>query len=160
MSRLLLLAAALTLGACASTKSADHDGHDHDHDHEPMVLEVVEEAYPLSECPVSGQPLPAEGYAAVTLGDLEARFCCPACATTAAGDPETWGPIVEDALIEAQLAGYPLTTCVVGGHDLGSMGEPVNMLAGDTLVRLCCAGCAGAVAADPETFATKVADAR
>ena len=157
MNRLLLLAAALVLGACASTDAGHHDDAA---DHHQGLEVAAADAYVLTECPVSSQPLPAEGYVAATVGEREARFCCESCAEMAAGDPETWGPMIEQALIEAQLEGYPLTTCAVAGSELGSMGEPYDVLAGDTLVRLCCAGCARAVEADPDKFAAMVAEAR
>ena len=59
-------------------------------------------------------------------------------------------------LKDAQRDDYPLTTCAVAGSDLGSMGEPFEMLVGDRLVRLCCQGCEGAVNADPEAILAKI----
>jgi len=157
MTRLLLAAAALLLAACAST-DGHHDANDSD-GHGALSASAAD-TYLLTECPVSGEPLPAEGYSTAMVGDREARFCCDHCSEMAGADPETWGPVIEQSLIEAQVADYPLTTCAVAGSDLGSMGEPHDMLVGDTLVRLCCAGCVNAVNADPDKFVAMIAQAR
>jgi hypothetical protein len=45
------------------------------------------------------------------------------------------------AIIAAQKPTYPLTTCVVTGEKLGSMGDPVDYVYGNRLVRLCCSAC-------------------
>ncbi|QDU64979.1 hypothetical protein [Engelhardtia mirabilis] len=154
MTRLLLAAAALLLAACASTN--DH----HDAQDSAALAASAADSYVLTACPVSGEPLPAEGYSTANVAGHETRFCCASCASMAAADPATWGPLIEQSLIEVQVDDYPLTTCAVAGTELGSMGEPVDVLAGDTLVRLCCAGCANAVKADPDKYAAIVAEAR
>ncbi len=39
---------------------------------------------------------------------------------------------------------YLLDVCVVSGEKLGSMGEPVDIVVANRLVRFCCSGCIGA----------------
>ena len=51
---------------------------------------------------------------------------------------------------------YPLDKCVVSDEKLGSMGEPVNMIIGINLVKLCCKGCAKQVSDDPAKVLAKV----
>lgn len=46
--------------------------------------------------------------------------------------------------------------CPVGGEALGSMGHPVKVMVGDRAVFLCCAGCKGAIEADPEKYLAKL----
>lgn len=53
----------------------------------------------------------------------------------------------------AELAkNYPLKTCVVTGAELGSMGDPVNLLHEGRLVRFCCKGCINKFKADPAKY--------
>lgn len=60
---------------------------------------------------------------------------------------------------EAQIAAYPLDTCVVSGESLGSMGEPVDYFVEGELVRLCCDQCIDQVKEEPQKFLAKVAEA-
>ncbi len=52
--------------------------------------------------------------------------------------------------------GYPLTTCVVSGEALGSMGDPVVVTHEGTEVRLCCAQCKPKFEADPAKYVALV----
>lgn len=45
------------------------------------------------------------------------------------------------AVIDEQLPSYPLSTCVISGKDLGSMGDPLDLIVEGRLVRVCCKGC-------------------
>jgi len=56
----------------------------------------------------------------------------------------------------AQVPDYPDTVCPVSGQELGSMGEPFDVLHGTRLVRLCCAGCETAFRADPDAHLAKL----
>ena len=51
---------------------------------------------------------------------------------------------------------YPLTTCVVSGEPLGSMGEPVVIEHEGTTVKFCCDSCLPKFNKDPETYVAKV----
>ena len=51
---------------------------------------------------------------------------------------------------------YPLTTCVVSGEKLGSMGDPVIVTHEGTEVRLCCASCIEKFEADPALYLEKL----
>lgn len=51
---------------------------------------------------------------------------------------------------------YPLTTCVVSGEDLGSMGDPVTLSYKGTTVKLCCSSCKDDFHADPEKYLAKL----
>jgi len=51
---------------------------------------------------------------------------------------------------------YPLTTCVVSGKTLGSMGVPVTIFYKGTEVRFCCDGCVKRFNADPDTYLPKL----
>ena len=51
---------------------------------------------------------------------------------------------------------YPLTTCVVSGEDLGSMGEPVVYDHEGTTVKFCCKNCVPKFEKDSETYLAKL----
>ena len=51
---------------------------------------------------------------------------------------------------------YPLTTCVVSGEALGSMGTPVEVVHNGVTVKLCCKSCIDDFKATPEVFVAKV----
>lgn len=68
----------------------------------------------------------------------------------------TTNETASQAAANAQRATYPLTTCVVSGGELGSMGEPTEKVIAGRLMRLCCAACEPKAAADPAKYAAKV----
>lgn len=111
--------------------------------------------YPLATCPVSGEPL---GDAPVdhVVGTRLVRTCCKRCAAAVDKDATKAMEVVDKAYMDAQRPTYPAKTCVVSDEDLGSMGEPVEMLYGTRLVRLCCKGCVKGFKKDPATFMAKL----
>lgn len=62
----------------------------------------------------------------------------------------------EKAKVEAQLSSYPLKTCLVSGDELGAMGETINALYGDRLIRFCCKGCLKSFNKNPAKFLPKL----
>jgi hypothetical protein len=73
--------------------------------------------------------------------------CCAAVASTVAAADD-----------------YPLTTCVVSGEKLGSMGAPVEHVhkqegKPDRLVRFCCKACIKDFTQDPEKYLKMIDDA-
>jgi hypothetical protein len=63
------------------------------------------------------------------------------------------------AAIAKQTETYPLKTCVVTGEELGSMGNPHDVLHEGRLVRFCCKGCVKKFKADPEKFLKQIDEA-
>lgn len=112
-------------------------------------------SYPLETCPVSGEPL---GDAPVdhVVGTRLVRTCCKRCAAAVTKDATKAMAVVDKAYMDAQRPTYPAKTCVVSDEDLGSMGEPVEMLYGTRLVRLCCKGCVKGFKKDPAAFIAKL----
>jgi hypothetical protein len=114
-------------------------------------------SYPLTTCIVSGETLGSMGDPVTkTYGDREVRFCCENCVPDFEKDQAAFLQKLDAAIVEAQLESYPLETCVVSGEALGSMGDPVNLVVGNRLVRLCCSNCTDDVTADPATFVAKL----
>jgi len=106
--------------------------------------------YTLDTCPVSGQKLGSMGEPVVKNYDgREVRFCCKACVGKFESDPAAWLVKVDAAIVAQQAAHYPLDTCAVSGEKLGSMGEPIDRVVGNRLVRLCCKGCDKGLEKDP-----------
>ncbi len=56
-------------------------------------------------------------------------------------DPAALLKKVDEQIVEQQLKLYPIDTCVVAGEKLGEMGDPVNVVVNNRLIRLCCGGC-------------------
>jgi YHS domain-containing protein len=133
----------------------DHDhGDDHDHHHhasgEGPAPPTTGDPYPLAVCPVSGFELGSMGEPIVhEHNGRQVRFCCGDCVEPFEEDPDAHLAEADERIIEDQLPHYPLDTCVVSGESLGSMGDPVDMVVGNRLVRLCCAMCAPDVEGDP-----------
>jgi hypothetical protein len=57
------------------------------------------------------------------------------------------GPAVDD---------YPLTTCVVSGKELGSVGKPVKLLQHGVTVMLCSKGCIPEFQKSPSEYLAKL----
>ncbi len=110
-------------------------------------------AYPLEICIVTGEKLGEMGEpVSRTYDGREVKFCCKMCIKGFEKDQAKWMKKLDDAIIEAQSAAYPLETCVVSGEKLGAMGEPVNYLYKNQLVKLCCKGCISTLEKDPQTY--------
>jgi len=108
--------------------------------------------YTLTTCIVSGGPLEKDGQ------DIDVNFvynnrlirvCCPPCIEKFKQDPQKYLAKLDEEFARQQREDYPLDTCVVGGGKLGSMGEPVEIVVANRLVRFCCAGCKPSFMKDP-----------
>ena len=108
--------------------------------------------YPLTTCIVSGEPLVEDGED-IAINHVHrnrlVRFCCRGCVTDFLKDPEPTLKKLDAAAIHQQRERYPLQTCVVSGEQLGSMGDPHEVVIAGRLVRLCCAGCEEELRAKP-----------
>jgi hypothetical protein len=64
---------------------------------------------------------------------------------------------LDAAYIAQQLPFYSVEMCVVSGESLDE--DAIDVLYGNTLVRLCCKGCQRKFSKDPEAFMKKLGDA-
>jgi YHS domain-containing protein len=131
---------------------------------EQIAQKIIEHQipfYPLTTCLVTGEPLPetAQDVVNVVRGNRLVRFCCSACVAEFEKDPETLLARLDAAVVQQQRDHYPLDTCLVSGEKLGDMGEAVEVLIGNRLVRLCCAGCEADLRARPLEFLPALDDA-
>ncbi len=143
----LAICTALTGVALADAKQAGHTD----------KAEAKETTYPVATCVVSGQKLGSMGepYA----HELEGRkvfLCCAGCVNRLEGDPENYLEKYDKLVVKHQKASYPLDTCVVSGQALDAMGGPVDIVHGDRLVRLCCAGCENGFNRNPDRYLEKI----
>ena len=147
-SAVLLLGAGATLQASQDKSDAKADA---------AVVAAQLPSYPLDVCPKSKQPLGSMGDAinVVAEGRL-VRVCCAGCVKGVKKDPAAAIKMIDEAVVKAQAASYPLETCAVSGQKLGSMGDPINLVHGTRLVRLCCAGCKKSFAKTPDKYMAKV----
>ncbi|RJP19425.1 MAG: hypothetical protein C4527_26805 [Candidatus Omnitrophota bacterium] len=98
--------------------------------------------YPLATCVVSGAAMGTMGEAVVYVYQgREIRFCCSDCENTFLKSPDEYLQKIDQAIIQQQLPIYPVDTCPVTDNKLGEMGDPVNLVYKNRLVRLCCNGC-------------------
>ncbi len=109
--------------------------------------------YPVTTCPISGQKLGAMGKPVEKIvRNRLVMLCCAGCEKQLNENPDAALAKLDTAVIEAQKADYPLTTCVVSGDKLGSDEEVTNMVIGNRLVRLCCDGCIKSLRAEPVKY--------
>lgn len=137
-------ASALQQAQSASTKSpaptADAD-----------IVSQQLPSYPLTSCPVSKESLDAMGSPLdlVHEGRL-VRLCCKSCIKEFKKDPALILKAIDDAVVAAQKASYPLAKCPVSGHDLEA--EAMDLVHGTRLVRLCCKDCVAGFQKEPSKF--------
>ena len=104
--------------------------------------DVPGDPYTLANCPVTGLVLGDTGPPIVMMHEgREVRFGTTECIGRFQADPARYLAKIDARIIEQQMAGYPLTTCPVSLEPLGSMGDPVDYVYNNRLVRFCCKGC-------------------
>jgi YHS domain-containing protein len=114
----------------------------------------------LNQCIDCGMDLcKMEKPFSVSHAGREARFCGKKCLELFKADPKGYFERLDQAVAKQQLAHYPLDTCPVSGGKLGSMGEPVNYLHENRLVRFCCKGCVPAFKKSPAKYLKKLDEA-
>jgi len=118
--------------------------------------------YPLETCVVSGMKLGGKMGAPINYvyKNRLVRLCCQTCAQAFPKDPATYLDKLDEAVKARQAESYPLKTCLVSGMQLGgAMGDPVEVVIANHLVRLCSEGWASKLRADPVTYLNKLAAA-
>ena len=116
--------------------------------------------YTLSTCPVLGQELGSMGDTVVAEYDgREVRFCCDGCVSSFEDDQETYWAEIDEAIIEQQMAHYPVEVCLNSGEPLDAMGEPVDHVYRNRLVRFCCEGCQAEFEEEPADFLAQLDEA-
>ncbi|MEW6746090.1 MAG: hypothetical protein AB1486_25395 [Planctomycetota bacterium] len=156
---------AVLVGVVAGARAQQQHGHQHDSHVQatrdsgpaPGAAYFAGPSYPLSTCLVSGKPLdastdPQRSMQTITHEGRVVKFCSKECVAKFEQKPQAYLAKLDEAVIKAQSASYPLETCPVSGQKLGAMGDPFDLVLGNRLVRLCCEGCVKKVRAEPQRF--------
>jgi YHS domain-containing protein len=112
-------------------------------------------SYPLDQCPVSKEKLGGMGEPVnfVQEGRL-VRFCCKDCIKEFQKDPAPVLKQIDEAVVKAQKASYPLTKCPVSGKELAS--TALDHVHGTRLVRFCSKDCVSAFQKDAAKYMAQV----
>lgn len=112
-------------------------------------------AYPLDTCLVSGQKLDSKGgQIDLVVNNRHVALCCAGCKAKVNADPAGTIAKLDKAVIAKQAAAYPFKKCPITGEAIGN--KPVNVVVGNQLIELCCAGCVSKVEANPAKFIAMV----
>ena len=114
--------------------------------------------YPLDTCVVSGEKLGSMGAPVdVVYKNRLVRFCCKQCIKKLDAEGGSIVAKIDEAVIAKQGPAYASKTCPVSDEALGGeMGDPVDVVMGNRLVRLCCKSCKKQLDKEPLTFLHKL----
>ena len=119
--------------------------------------EMMKADYPIDYCLVSGEKLGTMGEPVkYDYNGREIQFCCGGCVSAFEKDPAAYVAKLDAAVIMEQKESYPLETCVVSGGKLGSMGDPIDYVYKNQLVRFCCSGCIETFKKNPDKYLKKL----
>ncbi len=107
---------------------------------ESIAEGIVGDPYYLATDPVTGAALGDQPKVIVHEG-REIRFANEQTLETFKKDPASTIAKLDQLLIAEQLKNYTYPDCVVSGEKLGGMGEPVNGIYHNRLLRFCCKSC-------------------
>ena len=148
-----VLSLGIALGVASSFGLSSAYAEDSPHDHAAMqTAGAAGYPYLLKTDPVSGGPLGDKPIVYQHEG-RELRFSDQKTLDSFKADPGKYLPRVDEQMIQEQLPGYPLDTCMVSKDKLGGdMGKPVDIIYKNRLVRFCCAHCLPDFKKDPAKY--------
>lgn len=119
------------------------------------IIRAQTPTYPFDTCAVSGEKLGSMGKPLDMVVDGRmVRICCKGCTKAVAKDKEAIFKKLDEGVVAAQKASYPLDTCPISGNKLGEKAKDV--VVGTRLVRTCCGDCAAKVQKDSTASMDKV----
>ena len=151
----LTLPALLALGGGAAY--AQGAGHDHPAAGPAATApEFKGDPYLLATDPVSGAALPEKPVVYQHEG-RELRFADLKSLDHFKADPAKYLPGVDQKMAAQQAPFYPLDVCLISGDKLGGdMGQPVDLIYKNRLVRFCCPSCVKDFQKDPGAAMAKL----
>lgn len=154
---ILAVVAGLTVYAVRASADDSHSGGMQMSGAMQTASSTVGDPYPLTTCPVSGEKLGEMGDPVIyDYNGREIRFCCPNCVSKFEANPDKYISAIDAKIIAMEKPYYPLTSCVVSGEKLGEMGDPVDYVYNNRLVRFCCKGCIKDFNKDPGKYMSKL----
>jgi hypothetical protein len=112
------------------------------------IIAQQDKHYPLTTCVVGGGALDSKGEPVVlVVNNRLVKLCCNGCKKKVKANPAGFIAKLDEAAIAKQNDSYNLKKCPIGGEDLGDKAK--NIVLGNRLVKLCCAGCKKKVNANP-----------
>jgi len=119
------------------------------------LTNYVSAPYPMQTCVVSGERLGSMGQPVAMVHEgRQVKLCCANCEPRFTADPDSYLRAIDQAVVEQQLATYPMQTCPVSGDPLGD--EPVNYVYENRLVRFCCEICIDTFLSDPGSVLAQI----
>ncbi|MCC7169799.1 MAG: hypothetical protein IT459_05070, partial [Planctomycetes bacterium] len=148
---------AMLLAVLLAPTSVSAQGHDHSthgSSETPAKSARVGDVYLLDIDAVDAKPLGPIGAQIVRLHEgREFRFSSKTNADAFEVAPAKYIAAVDAKMVAQQRGDYPLETCLVSGEKLGGeMGDPIDYIYGNRLVRFCCKGCIGKFGKDSKKF--------
>lgn len=142
-------------GGCPAKYEADPAKYDAKIDAD--MIADQESHYPLTTCLVAGEGHEMDAdRVKIVYNNRLVEFCCADCEEKFKADPDTYLSKLDEAVKAKQEASYPLKECIVSGEELGSMGEPKEMIVANRLVKFCCGGCIKKFEANPSAYLSKL----
>ncbi|MEY2746991.1 MAG: hypothetical protein RL112_2033 [Planctomycetota bacterium] len=119
------------------------------------IIRAQTPTYPFDTCAVSGEKLGSMGKPMDLVVDGRlVRICCKGCTKAIDKDKDAIFKKLDEGVVAAQKASYPLDTCPISGNKLGDKAKDV--VVGMRLVRTCCGDCAAKVQKDSAASLQKV----
>ncbi|MDZ4771592.1 MAG: hypothetical protein SGI72_00520 [Planctomycetota bacterium] len=117
------------------------------------IVNAQKWSYPLTTCPISGEDLAVKHVDFVVNGRM-VRTCCADCQAKVVKDPVETIKKIDAAVITAQKANYPLTTCAVTDAKLDD--KAMDYVVGTRLVRLANRDAIAGFERDPKAAMAKI----
>lgn len=141
-------------GGCPAKYEADTAKYDAEID--KAMLESQAKHYPLTNCLVADANALGDGAVKKIHDNRMVAFCCGNCEKKFDAEPAAYLSKLDEAVKAAQNESYPLENCIVAGEKLGSMGDPIEIVVANQLVKFCCAGCQKKFDANPAAYLSKL----
>lgn len=161
MNRVLIRVISICLVIVSGARPVVADNHEHTNaqtsEHGRATAVRSGDAYPLMVDPLGDTLAEVDKPVAVDYNGRELHFASQENAEAFKADPDKYLGKVDQMIIEQQKPSYPLATCVVSSEKLGGdMGEPVDYVYGNRLVRFCCNMCKAEFNKDPDAYLAKI----
>ena len=113
-----------------------------------QIIAQQKKFYPIETCIVGEGKLGSMGEPLdLVVNNRHVRLCCAGCEKKLKADPAAFIAKLDKLVIAAQTKYYKLTQCPISGEALNA--KALNVVVGNRLVKICCAGCEAKVKANP-----------